>query len=59
MNMPAAIIIDREAQKWAEYLEMQENPNEMLTEILAHKVYVLEEEITYLRKLNHVRTSRS
>ena len=53
------IIIDREAQKWAEWLEMEDNPSEVLNTILAHKIYLLEEEISYLRKISHVSTSKS
>jgi len=44
-------VIDREAQKWAEWLEMEKDPKEVLNYILAHKIYLLEEQISYLRKI--------
>lgn len=53
-SIKAEDIIDQEAQKWAEWLEMETNPAETLNRVLAHRIYLLEEEIHYLRKLNNV-----
>lgn len=59
--MTPSEIIKEVQENASEWLEMVENPDELLTRILANKVIMLQNQIEYLEKrLNHAsRTSNS